>query len=362
LPGEEKTEKATPKKRRDERKKGHVPVSKDAVAVATLFGGIFALRLTVPAILSGMERMLDLCMAQIAQNVDLTAVESQLWLECVIAVAETLGPLILIVVLMGIVATMAQTRMLVTTEPLKPKFERINPGKGFKRLFSLNSVIEALKGILKISILLYLVYSCLADMIAVSQRYMYADLTGACTHLFEAVFSMLLKVGGAFLVIAAADFGYQWWDYERQMKMTKQEIKEEYKQTEGDPQVKSKIKQIQRQMAQSRMMQQVPGADVVVRNPTHFAVALRYHPGEDDAPVVLAKGKDYLAQRIVDTAQKHNISIVENVPLARALYAQAELNQQIPPDLYEGVAEVMVYLFKLGKLKGRSEKTGAPKQ
>jgi len=362
LPGEEKTEKATPKKRRDERKKGHVAVSKDVVAVATLFGGIVALRLVAPTVISGMERLIGLCMAQIAQEEELSAIGGRLWIECVAAVAEVLAPILLIVVLLGVVATMAQTRMLVTTEPLKPKFERINPFKGFKRLFSLNSVIEALKGILKISILLYLVYSCLMDMISVAQRYMYADLAAACNHLLEAVFSMLLKVGGAFLVIAAADFGYQWWDYERQMKMTKQEIKEEYKQTEGDPQVKGKIKQIQRQMAQARMMQQVPGADVVVRNPTHFAVALRYHPGEDDAPVVLAKGKDHLAQRIVDTAEAHNISIIENVPLARALYAQAELNQQIPPDLYEGVAEVMVYLYKLGKLKDGREKTKTPPQ
>jgi len=362
LPGEEKTEKATPKKRRDERKKGHVAVSRDVVAVATLFGGIAALRLAVPAAVTGMERLFSLCMTQIAAGSELLAEGKQLWVECAWAAAQAVAPIMLIVVLVGIVATMAQTRLLVTTEPLRPKFERINPFKGFKRLFSLNSVIEALKGILKISILLYLVYSCLADMITIAQRYMYADLTAACTYLLEAIFSMLLKVGGAFLVIAAADFGYQWWDYERQMKMTKQEIKEEYKQTEGDPQVKGKIKQIQRQMAQARMMQQVPGADVVVRNPTHFAVALRYHPGEDDAPVVLAKGKDYVAQRIVDTAEKHNISIVENVPLARALYAQAELNQQIPPDLYEGVAEVMVYLYKLGKLKGRKDKTGAPPQ
>jgi len=331
-------------------------MSKDVVAVATLFGGVAVLRMAVPTAVAGMERILSLCMAQIAQGAELAGVGHQLWLEFLSAMAQAAGPLMLVVALLGAAATLAQTRLLVSAEPLKPKFERISPAKGFKRLFSLNSIIEALKGILKISILLYLIYSCLTDMIAVAERYMYADLAAACIHLLESIFSMLLKVGGAFLVIAAADFGYQWWEFERQMKMTKQEIKEEYKQTEGDPQIKSRIKQIQRQMAQSRMMQQVPGADVVVRNPTHFAVALRYHPGEDDAPVVLAKGQDHLAQRIVDTAEKHNISIVENVPLARALYAQAELNRQIPPELYEGVAEVMVYLFKLGKLKGRKDK------
>ena len=147
------------------------------------------------------------------------------------------------------------------------------------------------------------------------------------------------------------DFLYQHFDYEKGLRMSKQEIKDEYKQSEGDPQIKGKIKQMQRQLAQSRMMQQVPKSDVIIRNPTHVAVALRYHPGEDSAPVVLAMGLDYLAQRIIDVAQTNDIIIIENVALARALYAEAELNRPIPPDLYEAVAEVMVYLYKLGRIQ-----------
>jgi len=355
VPGEEKTEKATPKKRRDERKKGHVFMSKDAVAVATLFGGIAGLRLLFPAAVDGVKELFSFCFSLAREGAELAGEGPRLMGQCVWLVAKTAGPILLIVCLLAVIATMAQTRLLVSGELIKPKFERINPGKGFKRLFSLNSVIEALKGILKITILLVLIYTCLSDMLSVSERYMYADLDGACRHMLEAIFAMLLKVSAAFLVLAAADFGYQWWDFERQMKMTKQEVKEEYKQTEGDPQVKGKIKQIQRQMAQSRMMQQVPGADVVVRNPTHFAVALRYHQGEDEAPVVLAKGQDHLALRIVEIAEKHGITVIENVPLARALYAKTELNSQIPPELYEGVAEVMVYLFKLGKLQTKDK-------
>ena len=166
---------------------------------------------------------------------------------------------------------------------------------------------------------------------------------------------MLMKVILAFLIIAAADYLYQWWDFERQMKMTKQEVKEEYKQTEGDPQVKGRIKQLQRQMAQSRMMQQVPGADVVVRNPTHVAVALRYHPGEDAAPIVLAKGLDYLALKIVEVAEENDVVTIENRPLARQLYADAELNRTIPPDLFEAVADVMVYLYKMDRIRAPDE-------
>ena len=158
---------------------------------------------------------------------------------------------------------------------------------------------------------------------------------------------MVMKIAIAFTALAALDFMYQWWDYERQLKMSKQEVKEEYKQTEGDPQIKSKIKENQRRMAQQRMMQQVPQADVVVRNPDHFAVALRYDSKRDRAPVVLAKGMDELALRIVKVAQEHNIPAIENVPLARALYAEAELNHEIPPAFYGEVAEVLVYIYRL---------------
>ena len=160
---------------------------------------------------------------------------------------------------------------------------------------------------------------------------------------------MVLCIVLAFAVVAALDYFYQWWDYERQLRMSKQEIKEEYKQTEGDPQIKGKIKENQRKMAQRRMMQQVPKADVVIRNPTHFAVALRYDPDRDNAPIVLAKGQDELALRIVRVAEENKVEVVENVPLARALYAQAELDREIPPELYGAVAEVLVYIFKLSK-------------
>ena len=161
--------------------------------------------------------------------------------------------------------------------------------------------------------------------------------------------TLVIQIAVAFAALAFFDYLYQWWDYERQLKMSKQEIKEEYKQTEGDPQVKGKIKQIQRQRAQQRMMQQVPGADVVIRNPTHFAVALRYHEEEDNAPKVLAKGMDELALRIVKVAEENGVHVVENVPLARTLYASVDIDREIPPELYGAVAEVLVYVMKLDK-------------
>lgn len=352
MAGESKTEKATPKKRRDERKKGHIFVSKDATAVVSLFGSAFVLRLTFVWIVAALYNVFRYCLAcvsEVAVGAAGADFYKRLFYQLIIALLETAGPLLIITVLLTVIATFAQTKMLVTAEVLRPKFNRISPLQGFKRLFSLRSLVEALKGILKISVLLYLIYSCLKGMLDTSARYLYMDINGACEHFFTAIFFMMIKIGIAFLALAALDYLYQWWDYEREMKMSKQEVKEEYKQTEGDPQVKGKIKEVQRRMAQSRMMQQVPKADVVVRNPDHFAVALRYKLGQDNAPIVLAKGQDELALRIVRVAEESNVAVVENVPVARALYAACDLNREIPPELYGAVAEIMVYIFKLDK-------------
>jgi len=188
--------------------------------------------------------------------------------------------------------TMLQTNFLVAPEAMKPKFSRINPLQGIKRLFSLHSVIEALKGLLKIGILMAIIFLSLKELFQDSSRYIYTDISVACAYLLDVTMNMMIRVIIAFIALAALDYLYQWWDFERQLKMTKEEVKEEFKQLEGDPQVKSKIKQLQRQMAQTRMMQQVPQADVVIRNPTHYAVALRYRPEKDNAPIVLALGQD----------------------------------------------------------------------
>ena len=195
----------------------------------------------------------------------------------------------------------------------------------------------------------FLIYNYFSHVALTFGRFLDMSLWESCSILVKDIVSLVLQIAVAFTVLAFFDYLYQWWDYERQLKMSKQEIKEEYKQMEGDPQVKGKIKQIQRQRAQQRMMQQVPQADVVIRNPTHFAVALRYHEEKDNAPVLLAKGVDELALRIVKVAEENSVSVVENVPLARALYASVELNKEIPPELYGPVAEVLVYVLKLDR-------------
>ena len=323
-------------------------MSKDAVAVASRLGTFATLWLVTGMFAEQLGGFMTLCIASAGETPQETVSKSgELGIQGIMVILKTVGPVVAAAILCAVAATFAQTRFLVSTESIKPKFSRLSPLQGFKRLFSLKSLVETGKNMIKIVILLVIIFLSIRDMFLESSNYLYTDLSAAAAHLVEVAGSMVVRICIAFVAVAALDFFYQWWDYEKQMMMTKQEVKEEYKQMEGDPQVKGKIKEIQRRRAQQRMMQQVPGADVVIRNPTHFAVALRYKPGRDDAPIVLAKGQDAVALRIVQIAEENKVAVVENVPLARALYAQAELNQFIPEELYDPVAKVLVYIFKL---------------
>ena len=323
-------------------------MSRDAVAVASLLGTFAVLWLVTGIFVEQLGGFMSLCFTSIGEKPQEAVSKSgEVGIQAVMVILKTVGPVVAVSILCAVAATFAQTRFLVSTESIKPKFNRLSPLQGFKRLFSLKSLVETGKNLIKIVILLVIIFLSIRDMFLESSNYLYTDLTASVAHLVEMAWGMVIRICIAFVAVAALDFFYQWWDYEKNMMMTKQEVKEEYKQMEGDPQVKGKIKEIQRRRAQQRMMQQVPGSDVVIRNPTHFAVALRYKPGQDDAPIVLAKGQDSLALRIVQIAEDNHVAVVENVPLARALYAQAELNQFIPPDLYDPVAKVLVYIFKL---------------
>ena len=240
-----KTEKATPKKRRDERKKGHIFFSNDAVSVAVLLSGFFVLKLTVPGAIEAIYDFLRHCMELSSQEspTDFVGDLGDL------AFLKAAGPVLAATVVAGVGVTFFQTKLLVSGELLKPKFSRINPLQGFKRLFSLRSVIEALKGLLKIGILLYIVFQFLSSVYLIFTKYLYTDLVSAASHMFDQLFQLVIQIAVAYIVLAGADIFYQWWDYERQIKMSKQEIKEEYKQTEGDPQIKGKIKEMQRSRA-----------------------------------------------------------------------------------------------------------------
>lgn len=346
----EKTEKATPKRKQDERKKGNVFQSREIGTVLSLVAAVFSLQLLGPWILSKLEQSMSdffgLIGTQEVANISDVRV---MFLNVGTCFAVTILPVLLIGVLASIIATIAQTRGLVSFQLLKPKFNRINPIEGFKRLFSLRGLVELLKSILKIIILGIVIWQQVEDLLPTIPRIVDMTIPQAMVLAGSAIMQIVKNVAIIMAFIAAADLLYQWYEYEKNLRMSKQEVKEEYKQTEGDPQVKGKIREKQNAMARRRMMQNVPGADVVIRNPTHYAVALKYDAARNRAPVVVAKGQDELALRIVAVAEQHDVVITENRPLARGLYEAVELDQEIPDRFYQPVAEVLAFVYNLKK-------------
>lgn len=353
MPGDSKTEKATPKKRRDERKEGHVVLSKDVISVVFIFGAFYSLKLLFPGIYEDtrgfMLRMLGMISGETALG---SGDLEHLAYDFALTAVNCLVPIMLICMALGILATGVQTKFLFSQKSMTPNFGRLSPLKGIKNLFSIKNLVELLKSILKVTIMVWILYTILRDDFVSVARTLDMDVKAAIIHILSLIIQMVLKVALIFLVIAVFDYFFQRWQYEREIRMSKQDIKEEHKQTEGNPEIKGKIRQLQRERAMSRMMQAVPEADVIIRNPTHFAVALRYKLDQDEAPILLAKGQDNMAFRIIETGQEHEITVVENRALARGIYQTTELNQQIPADYYGAVAEILVYVYKLNKKDG----------
>ncbi|MCH2546999.1 MAG: flagellar biosynthesis protein FlhB [Alphaproteobacteria bacterium] len=261
-----------------------------------------------------------------------------------------IAPLSLILLLV-IGAALMQSQLVFAVERIKPKLEKISIIKGLKRLFSLRSVVEFLKGIVKISIISFVALMAVYSDLPTMEMLPTYELNDMMTYLSGLAFKIMVGVCCVMFVVAAADFAYQRFEFMKSMRMSKQEIKDEHKQQEGDPQIKSKLRQIRMERARQRMMASVPNADVVITNPTHYAVALSYETGLMQAPILLAKGVDEVAFRIRDVAKEHDIPIVENPPLARALHASVELDQEIPYEHYKAVAEVISYVYRLkGKM------------
>lgn len=350
MASDEKTEKATPKKRRDQRKEGNVASSKDVIAVASLIGCFYCLQLLFPAIYETLRDTMIFQITAVAEIDELSLGNLQmLGMKTVKDLAKCIFPLGVISLTIGVVATGIQTRFNVTTKPLKFKLSKLNPLKGIKNMFSAKQVVELLKAVIKIIILGVILYGILKDEIVVIAQMMDIDPLSSSAYVLKEIISMVLKVGMVFAAIAGFDYFYQRWSYEKNLKMTKEEVKEEFKQSEGDPKIKGKIRSLQQSMARSRMMQAVPDADVIIRNPTHYAVALRYDIDKDNAPVVIAKGQDLIALKIVEIAENHKVTVIENKPLARGIYASTPLGGQIPAEYYGMVAEILVEVFRMNK-------------
>ena len=350
-PGGEKTEPATEKKLKDAREEGQVARSKEVSTAVGLLALFLVLKIWAGTmgrefienfsfVYSQMSDFTKMVNGSISCR-DFCILINSLLLRCLIILLPVFG----VGLVAGFVIEVAQVKWKPTAKPLKPKGSRLNPIKGFQRIFSKEKLVELLKSVIKLALIGYVVYSSLTDQI--SQLFLLYDmqLVDAVQLFGGMAIDLGLKISAFYAVIGAADFLYQKWKFKEDMKMTKQEVKDEWKNAEGDPEVKGRQKSRMREASRRRMMASIPQADVVITNPTHFAVALKYDPDTFDAPYVLAKGEDFLAMKIKEEARNHFIEIVENKPLARMLYYNVDIGAQIPPDLYQAVAEILAVIY-----------------
>jgi len=345
----EKTEKATPRKKEKAREEGQVAKSQE-IGTAFLFIFMFAaLGMLGEYMMNGLLRVFRHSLSWISTAEELTdtvALSGHIG-NMLLQTMIILAPILLVAMVIGFTTSVVQVGWHPTTKPLKPKFSKLNPLQGIKRMFSMKAVLELLKSILKFTVILMVIYNIMKDEVPSLFLLLDMEMLQAVTYVGDVCLRLGMNVGAAFLLIAAGDYAYVRWKHAKDLRMSKQEVKEEYKNIEGNPQIKGKIRQKMREASMRRMMQDVPKADVIITNPTHFAVALTYDREKGEAPVVVAKGADHLAKRIKDVAKEHDITIVENKPLARTLYATVDVGREIPPELYQTVAEVLAYVYKL---------------
>ncbi|GHV09225.1 flagellar biosynthetic protein FlhB [Clostridia bacterium] len=346
---QEKTEKATPKKRQDSRKKGQVLKSAE-VNTAVMLLAIFAvIAVTGGSIISNIMNMISDYITVTIPNslLDMSAARiHNMILDALFSIIKILWPVLAAALFAGIAINLMQVGFLFSAESIKPKFSRISPAQGFKRIFSMRSVVELLKSLMKIGVVgvvLYLEYVANMDLF---RNLMVYGIAAVGTEMYNMCLSLAFKACMVLIAIGLADYMYQWWEFEKNLRMTKQEIKDEYKMVEGNPQIKQAIKRRQREMSMRRMMADIPKADVVITNPTHYAIALEYKDGEMAEPVVLAKGKDIVAQNIKRVAAENGVPMVENRPVAQALYLACDVGDSIPGELFGAVAEILAYVFK----------------
>ena len=343
--GGEKTEEPTAKKRADARKKGQVGRSQELNTAFVLLVGFFTLKLLWDSIYLSIASYTTYVFTNLNQSVDTeniihipTRRSSDL--------AKTAFPVMFAIMLIGLAINFFQVGLNFNTESIEFKLDKLNPINGFGRIFSKRSLVELAKSFFKILVIGFFLYRFIHEQILAMPQFMFFDLTTSLALVAEIIFQMAFIVIGVIMIMALMDYGYQKWQTTQDLKMTKQEVKDEMKQSEGDPQIKGKIRQKQRQMAMARMMKEVPKADVIVTNPTHYAIALSYQQGMS-APLVVAKGQDLVAQRIKEIAREARVPIIENKPLARAIYAAVQIGDVIPQELYQAVAEVLAYVYRL---------------
>ncbi len=349
-PGGEKTEPATSKKLSDARSEGQVCKSRELDQALALVGLFLTLKVAVSFMGSTfLEVFSDIYNkipdTEAATELSTVAVMSYMQHAALLSL-KLAGPFFAVGFVIAFVSNLVQVKWKVSTKPLQPKLDKFNPVNGFKRMFSKDSLFELLKSIVKITMIAIIAYTSIRSHLQEIFLLYHISLNQAIALVGSIVLDVGLKIAIVYCVVGAVDYLYQKHKFNEDMKMTKQEVKDEMKNSEGDPQIKSKQRQRMQEASRRRMMQDVPQADVVITNPTHYAVALKYDAGTGTAPILVAKGADLIAQRIKEIARENKVEIVENKPLARMIYTNVEIGREIPPELYQAVAEILAAVYR----------------
>lgn len=351
--GGEKTEPATQKKLDDARKEGKVAKSKDLTQAFELVVLFLLLKVFVGMIGERMVNIFPATIGRMAEFIDVNqagvsiAAVGKLGLSALLELLLMIWPFLIFGFVITFLVTLYQVGWKVSTKTMEPKLSKFNPINGFKRIISKDSLFELVKAIAKVIVIIYIAYTSIKDEANDLFILYEIDVNQAVALVGDIIINVGIKISVFYVVVGLADYIYQRHKFNEEMKMTKQEVKDEYKNTEGDPQIKGRIRQKMREVSQRRMMQDVPKADVVITNPTHFAVAIKYDAEVSKAPVVVAKGEDFLAQKIKEVAKENHVEIVENKPLARMLYHNVDIGSEIPPELYQAVAEVLAMVYHM---------------
>jgi len=348
--GQEKSEAPSERKREKSREDGQVVFSKELSSALLLGAATLVFMFTAPSILASMERMFIGVLSNVALTEDLAPTMLYALLQDRLnPIFFSMLPFAVIIILTGIMAAVLQVGINFTPKPIAPKFSKLNPASGIKRLFSTQGLTDLLKSLTKLFIVGSIGYTSFQQEINHINGLSLTSVRSIVDYNFGVVAAISGKIVVALLVLSTFDYLYQRWHHEQQIKMTKQELKEESKQSEGDPHLKSRIRQIQREMSSARMMQEVPKADAIIVNPTHYAIAVLYDREVMDAPQVIAKGVDFLALRMKTIAGEHNVPILERKELARALYASVEVGENIPEEFYKAIAAILAHVYRLKK-------------
>ncbi len=351
-PGGEKTEPATAKKLQDVRKDGQTAKSKELITAISLMSLFILIKIYVGVVGQKFTEVFKDIYGTFQKVAD-SSDNGMRMADAVSSVREVLMssisiavPIFIVAVVVGILCNSLQQKWMVTAKPLQPKMSKISPASGFKRIFSFRQLFELIKSIAMMFVIGIMSYVTIKDKVNILLTFYDISLNAALKTVGDIIIDLGIKISTTFLIVGFVDLIYQKLKFKNDNMMTKQEIKDEYKNTEGDPQVKGQIRRKMAEISRRRMMEQLPEADVVITNPTHFAVALKYEPDSGKAPVVIAKGADYLAFQIKDKARECNIEIVENKPLARMLYHNVDIGMEIPPELYQVVAEILAKILQ----------------